>query len=212
MQSPERSLNCLHSTTACTARWSFCDSSYAIMVSKSPSEPSGNQELRARRAAPGLHGTHPPSHSACGCQPSSRFSAAGLFYPVRFDWPLCFAPTLLISLACTCISRKAALLHARMHAPPTHCSSCARMLRLLSFARTTVGSYSLGKPRELRRSAFQMRFARIIWYQTIYRYSIQHRSASGKAGKKVKKLNKTQTKTHVLALGNKTYVSKRVGS
>ena len=136
MLSPELSLRRLHPTTACTVRWSFCDSSFAIMVLKAPSELSGSQELRARLAAPGPHGTHPPSHSACGCQPSFRFSAAGLFYPVRFDWPLCFAPTLLISLACTCISRKAALLHARMHAPPTHCSSCARMLRLLSFART----------------------------------------------------------------------------
>jgi hypothetical protein len=44
----------------------FCDSSFAIMVSKAPSETSGNQELRAGRDAPGPHGTHPPSHSACG--------------------------------------------------------------------------------------------------------------------------------------------------
>ena len=68
-------------TTACTVRWSFCDSGFAIMVLKAPSEPSGSQELQARRAAPGPHGTHPPSHSACGCQPSFRFSAAGLFHP-----------------------------------------------------------------------------------------------------------------------------------
>jgi hypothetical protein len=50
------------------------------MVLKAPSEPSGSQELQSRRAAPGPHGTHPPSHSACGCQPSFRFSAAGLFH------------------------------------------------------------------------------------------------------------------------------------
>ena len=113
MLSPELSLRRLHPTTACTERWSFCDSGFAIMVLKAPSEPAGSQELQARRAAPGPHGTHPPSHSACGCQPSFRFSAAGLFHPARLDWPLCFAPALLISLACT---------------PPTQCSSCARML------------------------------------------------------------------------------------
>jgi hypothetical protein len=78
----------VHPTTACTVRWSFCDSSFAIMGLKAPSEPSGSQELRARRAAPGPHGTRPPSHSACGCQPSFRFSAAGLFHPARLDWPL----------------------------------------------------------------------------------------------------------------------------
>ena len=74
---------CTHPTTACTVRWSFCDSGFAIMVLKAPFEPSGSQELQARRAAPGPNSTHPPSHSACGCQPSVRFSAAGLFHPAR---------------------------------------------------------------------------------------------------------------------------------
>ena len=67
MLSPELSLRHLHSTTACTARWSFCDSGFAIMVLKAPSEPSGSQELQARLAAPGSHGTHPPSHSHSAC-------------------------------------------------------------------------------------------------------------------------------------------------
>ena len=35
------------------------------MVLEAPSEPSGSQELQARRAAPGPNGTHPPSHSTC---------------------------------------------------------------------------------------------------------------------------------------------------
>ena len=37
------------------------------MVLKAPSEPSGSQELQARLAAPGPHGTHPPSHSHSAC-------------------------------------------------------------------------------------------------------------------------------------------------
>jgi hypothetical protein len=41
-------------------RWSFCDSGFAIMVLKAPFEPSGSQELQARRAAPGPNSTHPP--------------------------------------------------------------------------------------------------------------------------------------------------------
>ena len=128
----------VHPTTACTVRWSFCDSSFAIMVLKAPSEPSGKQELRARRAAPGPHGTRPPSNSACRCQPSFRFSATGLFHPARLDWPLCFAPALLIALACACIAC------TRMHAPPTHCSSCALML--LSPAQLFAGSRTRASP------------------------------------------------------------------
>ena len=49
MHSPERSTRHLHPTTACTVRWSFCDSGFAIMVLKAPFEPSGSQELQARR-------------------------------------------------------------------------------------------------------------------------------------------------------------------
>jgi hypothetical protein len=140
LQSPERSPKCLHPTTACTMRWSFCDSSFAIMVLKAPSEPSGKQELRARRTAPGPHGMHPPSHSACGCQPSFRFSAAGLFHPARLDWPLCFAPALLIARACmlrrrtvvparSCSSApRSYFACTRTRASPPHCSPRARML------------------------------------------------------------------------------------
>ena len=98
----------------------FCDSSFAIMVSKAPSGPSGSQELRAHHTAPGPHGTHPPSHCAAGfhgCQPSFHFSAAGLFHP---------APNLT-------------RMYSRMHASTTHCNSCARMLlspaQLLACAR-----------------------------------------------------------------------------
>jgi hypothetical protein len=108
------------------------------MVLKAPSEPSGKQELRARRAAPGPHGTRPPSNSACRCQPSFRFSATGLFHPARLDWPLCFAPALLIALACACIAC------TRMHAPPTHCSSYALMLH--SPAQHFSGSRTRASP------------------------------------------------------------------
>ena len=140
MLSPERSTRCLHPTTACTVRWSFCDSGFAIMVLKAPFKPSGSQELQARRAAPVPNSTHPPSHFACGCQPSVRFSAAGLVHPARsesrshvlaharFDDALQFlrshAPQ-----PCTAIGMRA-------RAPPPQCSSCARILLSPPMARS----------------------------------------------------------------------------
>ena len=100
-------------------------SAQAIMVAKASSGPSSSQELWTPYSAPGPHGAHPPPHSAAGCQPSSHFSAAGLFHPARLGRPLFFAPAHLISLACTRIHAHArcadALQFRRSHAPPlTH--------------------------------------------------------------------------------------------
>ena len=120
MLSPGLSLRLLHSTTACTARWGFV---IAILPSWFRRHHPGHQAVRSCGRVTSRPGrmacTH---HHIVGCQPSFHFSAAGLFHPARLDRPLCFAPALLISLACTCIAC------TRMHAPPTHCSSCARML------------------------------------------------------------------------------------
>ena len=131
----------------------FCDSSFAIMVSKAPSGPSGSQELRAHHTAPGPHGTHPPSHCAAGSQPSFLFSAAGLFHPARLDRPLCFAPALLVSLACTCIvctcmhahARSAdALQFLRSHAPlPAHDDSMILLKSLKIVDYVVLCSYCI---------------------------------------------------------------------
>ena len=104
-----------------------------------------------------------PTIAAAGCQPSSHFSAAGLFHPARLGRPLFFAPAHLSSLACTCLhayARSADVLQSlRPRAPqPAHdysmtdfAAACAEALPVLRcapghplshFREPTVVSYA----------------------------------------------------------------------
>ena len=83
-----------------------------------------------------------PTIAAAGCQPSSHFSAAGLFHPARLGRPLFFAPARLSKLTRMYLPARACTLRRRTAVPAPACSSTRPWLFYDGFCCCLRGSFA----------------------------------------------------------------------